>query len=144
MLDSNLLTVNIFRPKMASSPPMISAPTLVTSTTNLVTATPPSSNSGSSAGEDWRCKYLEAKDNCRKLKTQMREQAKKSRQLILAVKTKLQDEESEKAKVTYWAYSGWKSPQKSHLTNFLKRSEGGRRLTERSVFKFFFRKLAVL
>ena len=99
MLDSNLLTVNIFRPKMASSPPMISAPTLVTSTTNLVTATP-SSNPGSSAAEDWRCKYLEAKENCRKLKTQMREQAKKSRQLILAVKTKLQDEESEKAKVT--------------------------------------------
>ena len=74
-----------------ASPPMISAPTLVT-TTNLATVATPTQ-------EEWRCKYMEAKDHYRKLKTQMREQAKKSRQLILAVKTKLQDEESEKVKV---------------------------------------------
>ena len=84
-----------------ASPPLISAPTLVTSTTNLVTATP-SAHSGSISAEDWRGKYLEAKENCRKLKSQLREQAKKSRQLILAVKTKLQDEESEKAKMKEW------------------------------------------
>ena len=30
------------------------------------------------------------------------------------------------------------------VRHFLKRSEGGRRPTERSVFKFFFQKLAVL
>ena len=79
-----------------ASPPMISAPTLVT-TTNLATVGTPTH--AGSAAEEWRCKYLEAKDHSRKLKTQMREQAKKSRQLILAVKTKLQDEESEKVKV---------------------------------------------
>ena len=47
----------------------------------------------------WHFKYLEAKGNYRKLKSQKREQAKKSRQLIVAVKNKLQDEDNEKMKV---------------------------------------------
>ena len=85
------------------STPVISAPTLVTST-NPVTATaacctPPVTP----PKEEWRSKYLEAKGNCRKLKAQMREQAKKSRQLIVAVKNKLQEEENEKLKVTLFS-----------------------------------------
>ena len=100
---------------------MISAPTLVTSTNQAATvghsqashaqvghtqaghaqaqmATPsviPSQNDK----DDWHFKYLEAKGNYRKLKSQKREQAKKSRQLIVAVKNKLQDEDNEKMKV---------------------------------------------
>ena len=87
----------IFQTIAMASAPMISAPTLVTSTNPATVASTAASTSTRS--EDWRSKYLEAKDNCRKLKSQMREQAKKSRQLILAVKTKLQDEENEKVKV---------------------------------------------
>lgn len=99
-----------------ASPPVISAPTLVTSTnlaatvghaqvghtqaghTQAVMATPsviPSQNDN----DDWHFKYLEAKGNYRKLKSQKREQAKKSRQLIVAVKNKLQDEDNEKMKM---------------------------------------------
>jgi len=104
-----------------ASPPVISAPTLVTSTNHAATvghaqaghaqvghtqvghaqavmATPsviPSQNDN----DDWHFKYLEAKGNYRKLKSQKREQAKKSRQLIVAVKNKLQDEDNEKLKM---------------------------------------------
>jgi len=49
--------------------------------------------------DDWHFKYLEAKGNYRKLKSQKREQAKKSRQLIVAVKNKLQDVDNEKMKM---------------------------------------------
>lgn len=77
-----------------ATPPVISAPTLVTST-NLA-ATPPHQK----MEEDfWHSKYIEAKANCRKLKSQMREQAKKSRLLIVAVKNILEAEEQKMAKV---------------------------------------------
>ena len=78
------------------TPPEISAPKLVTST-NPATG---SSLSPNKEVEDWHSKYLEAKFTCKKLRAQVREQAKKSRQLIVAVKTKLQDEEKEKLKVS--------------------------------------------
>ena len=122
--------------RLLASPPVISAPTLVTSTNQAATVghsqaghtqaghtqaghsqvghaqaghaqaghtqagigTPsviPSQNDN----DDWHFKYLEAKGNYRKLKSQKREQAKKSRQLIVAVKNKLQDEDNEKMKV---------------------------------------------
>ena len=71
-----------------ASPPVISAPMLVTST-----------NPSTQNSEDFEFKYMEAKSNCRKLKAQMREQAKKSRQLIVVVKNKLQEEEKDKIKV---------------------------------------------
>ena len=86
-----------------ASPPVISAPTLVTSTNQVAcnTASSPCSTTPPSSPQkdDWHFKYLEAKANYRKLKSQMREQAKKSRQLIVAVKNKLQEEENEKIKV---------------------------------------------
>merc|ERR1719510_608933 len=76
--------------------PVISLPTLVTSTHPVTSAPPPPATPPK---EEWRAKYLEAKGNYRKLKAQMREQAKKSRQLIVAVKNKLQEEENEKLKL---------------------------------------------
>lgn len=94
-----------------ASPPVISAPTLVTSTNQAATAShahagpaqavmaTPSSIPSEKDNDDWRFKYLEAKGNYRKLKSQKREQAKKSRQLIVAVKNKLQDEDNEKMKM---------------------------------------------
>jgi len=82
--------------KMAT-PPVISAPTLVTST-NLA-ATPPHSHQAREEDNFWHSKYLEAKVNYRKLKSQMREQAKKSRLLIVAVKNILEQEELKMAKV---------------------------------------------
>lgn len=95
-----------------ATPPVISAPTLVTSTNPLMPGTPSGALSGAPLGtpssatpssgqnqDEWHTKYLEAKGNYRKLKSQMREQAKKSRQLIAAVKNKLQEEEDEKNKM---------------------------------------------
>jgi hypothetical protein len=99
-----------------ASPPVISAPTLVTSTNQAATAghsqaghsqaghaqgvmATPSAIPSQNDNDDWHFKYLEAKGNYRKLKSQKREQAKKSRQLIVAVKNKLQDEDNEKMKV---------------------------------------------
>ena len=109
-----------------ASPPVISAPTLVTSTNQAATAghsqaghaqaghtqaghsqaghaqavmATPSVIPSQNDNDDWHFKYLEAKGNYRKLKSQKREQAKKSRQLIVAVKNKLQDEDNEKMKV---------------------------------------------
>ena len=93
-----------------ASPPVISAPTLVTSTNQVATATPtsaagmtciatPPKSPPKNDNDNWHFKYMEAKGNYRKLKAQMRDQAKKSRQLIVAVKNKLQEEESEKIKV---------------------------------------------
>ena len=119
-LSMIFFSVSVELSEMAS-PPVISAPTLVTSTNHAATvghaqaghaqvghtqvghaqavmATPsviPSQNDN----DDWHFKYLEAKGNYRKLKSQKREQAKKSRQLIVAVKNKLQDEDNEKLKV---------------------------------------------
>ena len=49
---------------------------------------------------------MEAKANYRKLKSQMREQAKKSRQLIVAVKNKLQEEDNDKMKVSKQPHFG--------------------------------------
>jgi hypothetical protein len=84
---------------------VISAPTLVTST-NPATATPitfpgatPPKPTKDEEEEIWRSKYLEARIKYRKVKAQIREQAKKSRQLIVAVKTKLQEEESQRSMV---------------------------------------------
>lgn len=89
---------------MMASPPVISAPTLVTST-NPVTSSPQNSlRDTNNADDNWHFKYLEAKGNYRKLKAQFREQANKSRQLIVVVKHKLQEEENEKIKVTYHPY----------------------------------------
>ena len=90
-------------PPAATTPPEISAPKLVTST-NPATGSYTNSATGSSMNpnkeeEDWHSKYLEAKFTCKKLRAQLKDQAKKSRQLIVAVKTKLQDEEVEKIKV---------------------------------------------
>ena len=93
-----------------ASPPVISAPTLVTSTNQVATATPtsaagmtciatPPKSPPKNDNDNWHFKYMEAKGNYRKLKAQMRDQAKKSRQLIVAVKNKLQEEENEKIKV---------------------------------------------
>ena len=129
-----------------ASPPVISAPTLVTSTNQAATAghsqaghaqaghsqaghfqaghsqtghsqachtqaghaqaghsqavmATPSVIPSQNDNDVWHFKYLEAKGNYRKLKSQKREQAKKSRQLIVAVKNKLQDEDNEKMKV---------------------------------------------
>jgi len=86
-----------------ASPPVISAPTLVTSTNQVAcnTASSPCSTTPPSSPQkdDWHFKYLEAKANYRKLKSQMREQAKKSRQLIVAVKNKLQEEDNDKIKM---------------------------------------------
>ena len=93
-----------------ASPPVISAPTLVTSTNQVATATPtsaagmtciatPPTSPPKNDNDNWHFKYMEAKGNYRKLKAQMRDQAKKSRQLIVAVKNKLQEEENEKIKV---------------------------------------------
>lgn len=78
-----------------AAPPEISAPKLVTST-NPATGSSLASNKEE---EDWHSKYLEAKFTCKKLRAQLKDQAKKSRQLIVAVKTKLQDEEVEKIKL---------------------------------------------
>ena len=98
-----------------ASPPVISAPTLVTSTNQAATAShahagpaqavmaTPSSIPSEKDNDDWRFKYLEAKGNYRKLKSQKREQAKKSRQLIVAVKNKLQDVDNEKMKVNLFS-----------------------------------------
>lgn len=93
-----------------ASPPVISAPTLVTSTNQVATATPtsaagmtciatPPTSPPKNDNDNWHFKYMEAKGNYRKLKAQMRDQAKKSRQLIVAVKNKLQEEENEKIKM---------------------------------------------
>ena len=111
LIESKLIfSVSVELSEMAS-PPVISAPTLVTSTNQAATAShahagptqavmaTPSSIPSEKDNDDWRFKYLEAKGNYRKLKSQKREQAKKSRQLIVAVKNKLQDEDNEKMKV---------------------------------------------
>ena len=84
-------------PVAAITPPEISAPKLVTST-NPATG---SSLTINKEEDDWHSKYLQAKVTCKKLRTQLKDQAKKSRQLIVAVKTKLQDEEEEKLKVNF-------------------------------------------
>lgn len=81
-------------PVAAITPPEISAPKLVTST-NPATE---SSLTINKEEDDWHSKYLQAKVTCKKLRTQLKDQAKKSRQLIVVVKTKLQNEEEEKLK----------------------------------------------
>ncbi len=115
----------------SSSPPVISAPTLVTSTNLATLRDSSSLNNNSNSNEkdsginsnatfyisnnennnpslsvnanevDWQKRYLAARTSYRKVKDQVRDQSKKSRQLIVAVKTKLEKDEEEIAKVSF-------------------------------------------
>lgn len=82
--------------------PVISAPHLVASTNQQHHGMISSSSPSSTTPEDeksWQTKYVEARLNYRKVKQQMRDQAKKSRQLIVAVTAKLAQDEEEMNKL---------------------------------------------